>query len=83
VYLNWTGHAVGGAKENDIHFKTWCGNAATEKQQTPRDKIYFLLGLMGDRMEDILKPDYSKSFGNVCLHTTSKFSTQTNRKRCV
>lgn len=34
----------------------------------PRDKIYSLLGLMGDRLNDFLQPDYSKSVGNVRLH---------------
>jgi len=34
----------------------------------PKDKIYSLLGLMGDHMNDLLQPDYSKSVGNVRLH---------------
>lgn len=35
------------------------------KATDPRDKIYSLLGLMGDRMNDFLQPDYDKSVGNV------------------
>ena len=35
----------------------------------PRDKIYSLLGLMDDHMNDLLQPDYSKSVGNVSFHS--------------
>lgn len=38
------------------------------KATDPRDKVYSLLGLMGDRMNDFLQPDYNKSVGNVRLH---------------
>lgn len=38
----------------------------------PRDKIFSLLGLMGDKLNAYLKPDYSKSvrevYANVALH---------------
>lgn len=37
------------------------------KATDPRDKIYSLLGLMGDRMNEYLKPDYTKSVGEVRL----------------
>jgi hypothetical protein len=38
------------------------------KATEPRDKIYSLLGLMGDHMNEYLQPDYSKSVGNVRSH---------------
>jgi hypothetical protein len=38
------------------------------KATEPRDKIYSLLGLMGDHMNEYLQPDYTKSVGNVRLH---------------
>jgi hypothetical protein len=38
------------------------------KATEPRDKIYSLLGLMGDHMNEYMQPDYSKSVGNVRLH---------------
>ncbi|KAE9372389.1 hypothetical protein N431DRAFT_408603 [Stipitochalara longipes BDJ] len=42
----------------------------------PRDKIYSLLGLMGDNMNDLLRPDYSKSVGNVYSNITRHFISQ-------
>lgn len=42
----------------------------------PRDKIYAVLGLMGDRMNDLLQPDYSKSISEVYTNVTRHFITQ-------
>lgn len=35
------------------------------KATDPRDKVYSLYGLMGDRMNNFLEPDYSKSVGQA------------------
>jgi len=43
----------------------------------PRDKIYALLGLMGDSMNDCLRPDYTKSVGEVYANTARHFINQT------
>ena len=42
----------------------------------PRDKVYAVLGLMGDRMNDLLQPDYSKSISEVYTNVTRHFITQ-------
>jgi len=42
-----------------------------------RDKIYALLGLMGDSMSDFLRPDYSKSINEVYANVARHFITQT------
>jgi hypothetical protein len=41
-----------------------------------RDKIYALLGLMGDSMSDFPQPDYSKSTNEVYANTTRYLITQ-------
>ncbi|CZR57859.1 uncharacterized protein PAC_07748 [Phialocephala subalpina] len=46
------------------------------KATDPRDKVYSLLGLMGDRMNEYLKPDYTKSVGEAYSNTTRHFITQ-------
>jgi hypothetical protein len=42
----------------------------------PRDKVFSLLGLVGDRMNPYLQPDYSKSVGEVYASATLHFITQ-------
>jgi hypothetical protein len=42
----------------------------------PRDKIYALLGLMGDPMSDLLLPDYSKSVSEVYSNVARYLITQ-------
>lgn len=42
----------------------------------PRDRVYALLGLMGDRMNPLLQPDYTKSIGEVYALTTQHFIFQ-------
>jgi hypothetical protein len=42
----------------------------------PRDRVYALLGLMGDRMNNFLRPDYTKSVGEVYALTTQHFIWQ-------
>jgi hypothetical protein len=42
----------------------------------PRDRIYALFGLMGDRMNSFLQPDYTKSVGEVYALATQHFIIQ-------
>jgi hypothetical protein len=42
----------------------------------PRDKIFSLLGLMGDKLNPYLKPDYLKSVGEVYANAVLHFITQ-------
>lgn len=42
----------------------------------PKDKIFSLLGLMGDKMNPYLQPDYSKSVCEVYANTTLYFLSQ-------
>ncbi|KAG0647087.1 Heterokaryon incompatibility protein [Hyphodiscus hymeniophilus] len=42
----------------------------------PRDKIYSLLSLMGDRMSPLLQPDYTKSLAEVYAHATQHLIKQ-------
>ncbi len=37
------------------------------KATDPRDKVYSLIGLMGDGMNDFIKPDYTRCVGQVQL----------------
>lgn len=37
----------------------------------PKDKIYSLYGLMGDRMNEYLEPNYSLSVAEVCIYRTN------------
>ena len=48
-----------------------------QRQATdPRDKIYSLLGLMGDTMNQYLKPDYKKPVAEVYANASLHFITQ-------
>jgi hypothetical protein len=49
------------------------------KATDPRDKIYSLHGLMGDRMNDFLKPDYAKPVNEVYSNATLHFITQAKK----
>jgi hypothetical protein len=42
----------------------------------PRDKIYALLGLMGDSKNNLLQPDYTKPVAEVYAHATQHFIIQ-------
>jgi hypothetical protein len=42
----------------------------------PRDKIYGLYGLMGDSIDEFIKPDYTKSVEEVYTHATFHFISQ-------
>ena len=42
----------------------------------PRDKIYALLGLMGDGRNNLLQPDYTKPVAEVYAHATQHFIIQ-------
>ncbi|KFY34036.1 hypothetical protein V495_08222 [Pseudogymnoascus sp. VKM F-4514 (FW-929)] len=46
------------------------------KATDPRDKIFSLLGLMGDPMTDYLRPDYTKPLGQVYADATRHFLQQ-------
>lgn len=46
------------------------------KATDAKDKIYALIGLMGDQLNPLLRPDYTKSVGEVYALTTQHFITQ-------
>jgi hypothetical protein len=41
----------------------------------PRDKIYSLLGLMGDQINHFLQPNYMATVGKVCFSNVNKSTT--------
>jgi Heterokaryon incompatibility protein (HET) len=49
------------------------------KATDPRDKIYSLHGVMGDRMNDFLKPDYAKPVNEVYSNATLHFIAQAKK----
>lgn len=51
-------------------------NCSYRQASDPRDKIYALYGLMGDRMNDLLQPDYTKPIAEVFATTTQYFILQ-------
>ncbi|KAJ6779832.1 hypothetical protein PWT90_08796 [Aphanocladium album] len=51
-------------------------NCSYRQASDPRDKIYALYGLMGDKMNDLLKPDYSRPVAEIFASTTQYFIQQ-------
>ncbi|KAJ4148562.1 hypothetical protein LMH87_003026 [Akanthomyces muscarius] len=51
-------------------------NLSYRQASDPRDKIYALYGLMGDQMNDLLQPDYTKPIAEIFAATTQYFILQ-------
>jgi hypothetical protein len=73
----------GGIRANDKLFEICFGRANIEKATDRRDKIFALLGLMGDCMNRYLQPDYSKPVGQVRICQFLAFTVVNRRNRCM
>ncbi|RFU23924.1 hypothetical protein B7463_g12414, partial [Scytalidium lignicola] len=68
---------VGWNKKKRLPLQSLIRECQYRRATDPRDRIYALFGLMGDRMNDLLQPDYNKDVKEVYALTTIHFIQQT------